>query len=137
MRPPSWGPRLFLREAAALTCPEGSTITAIEFASFGTPTGTCGAFAQSSCHAASSQAVLEAACLGQSTCAVDVSNAKFGGDPCSFVEKNLNVQVTCTGGISAGSGGGSATGGVAGTGGGTGSGGSTQGVVGRPSASLP
>ncbi len=146
--------------AATLTCPDGSTITSVDFASFGTSTGECGGFARGTCHAANSLAVLEAACLGQSTCAVDALNEEFGGDPCSFVEKNLNVQVTCTETSGSGSGGSSATGGSTGTGGlaeatggaasggaatggtggstggsasgGTGSGGSTSGVVGTP-----
>src|SRR5437762_5229975 len=45
-----------------LSCPSG-TITSIEFASYGNPDGTCGAFTQGSCHAASSLSVVSSACL--------------------------------------------------------------------------
>ncbi len=98
-------------EPATLTCPDGATITSIDFASFGTSTGECGSFSQSECHSADSQAVLEAACLGKSTCSVQALNSAFGGDPCSFVVKNLNVQATCTGSTSTGSGGSASSGG--------------------------
>lgn len=106
--------------SATLTCPEGSTITSIDFASFGTSTGECGAFAQNACHAADSQAVLEAACLGQGTCSVEALNEAFGGDPCPFVEKNLNVQATCTGTTDAGGSGSAGSGGTGTATGGTG-----------------
>lgn len=103
-------------EAATLTCPAGSTITAIDFASFGTSTGECGDFTQGACHAEDSRAVVEAACLGQATCSVDATNENFGGDPCSFTVKNLQLQATCTSEEP-----------VGGTGGTTGTGGSTNG----------
>ncbi len=116
-------------EAATLTCPEASTITAIDFASFGTATGQCEGFAQGTCHAPESQAILEAACLGKSTCSVEATNAEFGGDPCSFVVKNLNVQATCTSdGTVGGVGGTPGTGGANSTGGATSTGGSGSGV---------
>lgn len=84
-------------DTATLTCPEGATITAIDFASYGIAAGECGDFSRGDCHAEESQTVLEAECLGKSTCSIDALNATFGGDPCSFVVKNLNVQATCAG----------------------------------------
>ena len=65
------------------------------FASFGTPTGSCGSFAAGSCNAASSQAVVEALCLGRSSCSVPANNGAFT-DPCDKTTKSLSVQVTCT-----------------------------------------
>ncbi len=111
--------------SATLTCPEGSTITSIDFASFGTSTGDCGSFATSECNAADSQAVVEAACLGQSSCSVEATNETFGGDPCSFTVKYLNVQATCSGDGTVGTGGAPGTGGS--TSGGASSGGASTG----------
>jgi hypothetical protein len=79
-----------------ITCDAGQTVTTIDFASYGTPTGSCGAFQTSSCHAASSVQVLKDACLGKSSCTVAANNATFG-DPCFGTPKILDVQVTCTG----------------------------------------
>lgn len=42
-----------------LHCASGQFISAIRFASFGTPSGTCGNFQKGTCHAPNSQAVLE------------------------------------------------------------------------------
>jgi len=115
-------------ESATLTCPDGSTITSIEFASFGTSTGACESFAQGTCHAAQSQAIVEAACLGQRTCEVEATNDTFGGDPCSLTLKHLDLQATCSDGTiggtgGAGSGGGPSTGGAPASGGAPGTGG--------------
>lgn len=114
-------------ETLSLTCPDGGTITAVAFASYGTSTGECGAFTAGECNAANSGSVIEAACVGQSSCSVEVTNEVFGGDPCSFVVKHLDVEVTCTGGTAGGTGGdGGGTSGGGTSGGGT-SGGGTSG----------
>lgn len=42
-----------------LQCGPGQSISSIQFASFGTPLGTCGSFSKGSCHAENSHAVLE------------------------------------------------------------------------------
>lgn len=42
-----------------LHCASNQYISSIAFASFGTPFGTCGSFVKSSCHASTSNAVLE------------------------------------------------------------------------------
>lgn len=80
---------------ATLTCPAGQTITAITFASYGTPTGSCGSFAASSCSAANSATFVQSACLGKSTCTVGANNTNFG-DPCSGADKLLDIQATCS-----------------------------------------
>ena len=43
----------------SLNCAPGQSISAINFASFGTPSGTCGSFQHGTCHAPSSHVVLE------------------------------------------------------------------------------
>ncbi len=80
---------------AQLQCAFGKTITSIDFASYGTPNGTCGSFTTSGCHAASSQTTVEATCLGQASCTVQARNATFG-DPCSGAAKRLAIAYTCT-----------------------------------------
>ena len=42
-----------------LQCAPGQSISKIEFASFGTPSGICGSFLKGTCHAPNSQAILE------------------------------------------------------------------------------
>ena len=79
---------------ATITCPAGTTIQTIDYASYGTPTGYCGAFENSSCHRATSKATMESRCVGQSTCTVAATNAVFG-DPCVGTVKRLYVQATC------------------------------------------
>ena len=49
----TWKPKLkFLSQSpeVRLTCEQGWRITSVAFASFGTPTGDCGAFSPGSCH---------------------------------------------------------------------------------------
>ncbi|KAL9248596.1 Beta-galactosidase 5-like protein [Drosera capensis] len=79
-----------------LQCAQGRHISSINFASFGTPSGTCGSFVQSECHAPSSQAILEKDCVGHQNCTVAVSNINFGVDPCPDVLKKLSVEATCS-----------------------------------------
>lgn len=47
------------RPKVHLHCGPGLTISAIKFASFGTPMGTCGTFQQGTCHAPASYDVIE------------------------------------------------------------------------------
>src|SRR3954462_6741418 len=44
-------------EAVTLICPAGQVITSVTFASYGTPTGACGAFQTSACHAPSTPTI--------------------------------------------------------------------------------
>ena len=78
-----------------LTCPAGQTIDAITFASFGSPTGSCGSFATGSCNASSSLAVVSALCVGRASCTVAANNGTFT-DPCDKTVKSLSIQATCT-----------------------------------------
>ena len=83
--------------AAALDCRGAGTIASVDFASFGTPTGFCGALAKGACDAPTSLAVAQAACVGKASCAVPLS-AFSSSDPCPGTAKRLAVQATCSGG---------------------------------------
>ena len=92
--------------SVTMVAPAGSTFTSVEFASYGTPTGTCGAFALGGCHAVSSLSIVQGYLIGQSgTINIPATNAVFG-DPCSGTPKRLYVQATASG---SGGGGGTPT----------------------------
>ncbi|KAK1311340.1 Beta-galactosidase 3 [Acorus calamus] len=84
------------RPKVHLHCANGQSISAINFASFGTPLGTCGSFKQGACHSASSHSTLEKRCIGQQKCAVAITTNNFGGDPCPNVLKRVVVEAVCT-----------------------------------------
>ncbi|KAK9062022.1 hypothetical protein SSX86_019206 [Deinandra increscens subsp. villosa] len=78
-----------------LQCNPGLLISAIKFASFGTPIGTCGAFHRGTCHARASYGVVSKRCIGKEKCAVTISNSNFGSDPCPNTLKRLTVEAVC------------------------------------------
>jgi len=79
----------------SVACSSGLIIAAVNFASYGTsPTGICGAYNTSSCHAPSSYSVVANACINQPSCSID-ANSKVFGDPCKEALKGLYIQVTC------------------------------------------
>lgn len=85
-----------------LACPSG-TISKIEFASYGTPSGECGSFSvNASCNAGNTTSVVESLCVGKESCRI-VEYPTFG-DPCYGTYKHLAVQATCSsgGGVSSG-----------------------------------
>ena len=53
-----------------LACPAGSSITAINFASYGTPNN----FFEGTCHASTSKEILTESCVGQPSCQVTASD---------------------------------------------------------------
>ena len=78
------------------TCPSGSTVTSVIFASFGTPTGSCsGGFAVGACNAANSTAILSSSCVGKAACTINVNTALFG-DPCYNTVKHLDAALACS-----------------------------------------
>ncbi|KAM3285192.1 beta-galactosidase 8 isoform X1 [Capsicum chacoense] len=77
-----------------LNCEQGWTITAVSFASFGTPTGDCGAFIKGSCHL-DVLSIVHQECVGKSGCSIPITMAKFG-DPCPGVRKSLAVEAFCS-----------------------------------------
>ena len=75
----------------------GATISAVVFASYGTPTGACPAFAKGACDAATSASVVQAACVGKAACDVYPNTTTYG-DPCFGTAKTLAVVLTCSSG---------------------------------------
>ena len=79
----------------SVACAAGQTISAISFASYGTPSGTCGSFTVNpACNATTSTPNVSAACLNHNSCTVPATNTQFG-DPCVGTFKRLYVSVTC------------------------------------------
>jgi large repetitive protein len=77
-----------------LTCPMGQKVSGIDFASYGTPNGACGAFTTSSCNATTSTMDVSSSCLGFNNCTVNATNGVFT-DPCVGTFKRLYVQARC------------------------------------------
>ncbi|KAK9072448.1 hypothetical protein SSX86_008882 [Deinandra increscens subsp. villosa] len=77
-----------------LQCEDGYTIASIEFASYGTPQGSCQSFSTGKCHAPTSSSILSKACEGRNSCKIEVSNSIFG-DPCPRTVKALAVKARC------------------------------------------
>ncbi|KAL1060048.1 hypothetical protein V6Z11_1Z131300 [Gossypium hirsutum] len=69
-------------------------ISAIKFASFGTPLGTCGSFSHGRCSGAKAHSIVQKVCVGSTSCSIDVSTRTLG-DPCKGVKKSLAVEVSC------------------------------------------
>ena len=80
-----------------ISCPASKqSISYVDFASYGTPTGFCGHFSIGGCNSASSVSVVSQRCIGKHSCEVPASYLIFG-DPCQSTPKQLNIQVTCGG----------------------------------------
>ncbi|KAJ4838014.1 hypothetical protein Tsubulata_030945 [Turnera subulata] len=79
-----------------LKCAPGQYISAITFASYGTPTGSCGTFQKGTCHRPNSESIVEKKCVGKQSCRVAISNSNFGADPCPNVLKKLSVEAVCS-----------------------------------------
>ncbi len=76
-----------------LTAPTGAIITAINFASYGTPNATCGNFTLGSCNATNSKSIVEGFALGRNSISIPANNSVFT-DPCYGTVKRLYVQAT-------------------------------------------
>jgi large repetitive protein len=76
-----------------LNAPAGTFFTGVQFASWGTPTGTLGNYAIGTCHAANSSTVVSNLAVGQTTVTIPATIAVFG-DPCGGVGKALAVVLT-------------------------------------------
>jgi hypothetical protein len=59
-------------QVISVTCPSNSYISAVPFASYGTPSGTCGGYALGTCNATASASVTASLCVGFSNCAFTV-----------------------------------------------------------------
>ena len=82
---------------------DGNTISAVTFASYGTPTGSCAAgdLAHNAHCDADIGAVVTALCAGKQSCSIECDQASCGGqplpkgDPCFQTAKSLAVAVSC------------------------------------------
>jgi hypothetical protein len=81
---------------ATLACPNGSTISSVVYANWGSNSGACGKYAKGSCAAGTSASVVQSACVGKASCAISAINSTFG-DPCPGNGKTLVVDVKCGG----------------------------------------
>ena len=53
-----------------ITCPSGSIISDVHFASYGNPKGSCGSYSAGSCHASNSMNIISNECLNKTTCSL-------------------------------------------------------------------
>ncbi len=82
---------------ATLACPAGQLIASIDFASYGSPVGSCTAgLTTGTCHASTSKTKVQSSCLNEQSCSVDANNTVFG-DSCPGVPKALAVKYSCSG----------------------------------------
>ena len=65
----------------------------VDFASYGTPSGTCPDLTFGSCHAINSQSVAEQYLLGNNSASIPAGNWIFG-DPCPNTAKQLSIKAT-------------------------------------------
>ena len=84
-----------------LACPDPTaTISTVDFASIGTPTGDCGNFTAGTCSGdpAKAKAAVAATCIGKHACSIacDIGHLNGGADPCYGVAKRVRVSVTCS-----------------------------------------
>jgi hypothetical protein len=75
-----------------LTAPDGMVFSSVEFASYGTPTGTGGNYVQGNCHASDSVTIVSNSALNQTAVTLEASNNIFG-DPCGGTVKRLAVSL--------------------------------------------
>lgn len=80
----------------SLECPlPGQVISAVKFASYGTPLGTCGSFSHGRCSSTSALSIVQKECVGSKSCRIGVSTDTFGHEPCAGIAKSLAVEVSC------------------------------------------
>jgi hypothetical protein len=78
-----------------LSAPPGKVFTSVDFASYGTPDGTCCNFTFGSCHATSTMAIVESLVIGQNSVTL-TQNYQIFGDPCWGIYKRFYVQARYT-----------------------------------------
>lgn len=96
VRPGTICAKAYEKKTVELAC-QGRPISAINFASFGTPDGTCGSFRKGSCESSKDVlSILHTECVGKESCTIDVSEDKFGTASCGDnVTKRLAVEAVC------------------------------------------
>ncbi|KAB1210500.1 Beta-galactosidase 3 [Morella rubra] len=80
-----------------LKCPKNTIVSAVKFASFGTPTGTCGSYKKGDCHDPNSISVVEKICLNKKECAIELTEENFSKGLCpAAAYKKLAVEAVCS-----------------------------------------
>lgn len=79
-----------------LKCPMNTRISAVKFASYGTPTGTCTSYTIGDCHDPDSISVVKKVCLNKNECAIELTDENFKKELCPGVVKKLAVEVMCS-----------------------------------------
>lgn len=79
--------------ALSFSCIQGN-IQSVSFASFGTVQGSCPTLTAGSCNSPKSLDIVSQACVGQSQCSVQATDAVFG-DPCNGTVKVLGAVAQC------------------------------------------
>lgn len=92
------GPPPMASVQMSVSCADpGATLT-VNFASYGTPSGTCPSYSKGACDAANSTSVVSSACSGAHACVVFPNTTTFG-DPCFGVFKHLAATFQCSTGL--------------------------------------
>ncbi|GAA4314311.1 hypothetical protein GCM10023115_28610 [Pontixanthobacter gangjinensis] len=76
----------------SIALPAGQVVESVEFASYGTPTGSNGSYSIGTCHASNSKSIVESYALGKNSFSIPSNNSVFG-DPCGGTRKRLYVAV--------------------------------------------
>jgi len=90
--------RVAEHDTLQLACPAKSVVSHVHFSSFGNTESVCNTdalYTISDCHAGTSVAVIERACLANNQCSVVVDDTVFG-DPCFGTAKTAVVDVVCS-----------------------------------------
>ncbi|KAL7118537.1 hypothetical protein ACP275_02G008400 [Erythranthe tilingii] len=85
-------------KAAYLTCPDKKVVTKVEFVTFGTVEGACGAFLPGKCDSTKAHKLVEELCLGKVECTIPFDREDLvdsNNDSCPDIAKTLAVQVRC------------------------------------------
>ncbi|CAL0319742.1 unnamed protein product [Lupinus luteus] len=77
---------------AHIMCLGDTIISAIKFANFGNPSGTCGSYLKGDCHDQNSNMVVEKACLKKKECAIDLTEENFKTNLCPGLSRKLAVE---------------------------------------------
>ncbi|KAL3532020.1 hypothetical protein ACH5RR_005541 [Cinchona calisaya] len=78
-----------------LSC-QGKTMTHINFASFGNPTGVCGAFNKGNFDSPNSVSAIQDACIGKESCSIDLSTKTFKAAlNCGSEKRRLAIEILC------------------------------------------
>jgi hypothetical protein len=71
-----------------------AAISSIVFASYGTPSGSCGSYTVGACHQYRSRQIIESRCLGKNRCVVPLLKP-FVGAPCTAVKPYMFIEAVC------------------------------------------